>query len=171
MSSNLRNYSLPAKKLISLRPLNDFSLRYVDWMVESLWNGAGQETGASRDAHDVSVASSEGGEHGFTSDGESDHSRTASPIFGHNKSYFGDGLKRMPILPPKREGLNYDFEKKTDLLTLIKPFRQERKKSCAYCKGDHLVKDKTGKTICPFLRALKCPLCGAQGGDEGHTVR
>lgn len=50
---------------------------------------------------------------------------------------------------------------------------------CEYCKENgepaviynhHSLKDKKGRTLCPVLRLVECPICKTDG-DEAHTVK
>lgn len=51
---------------------------------------------------------------------------------------------------------------------------------CVFCKNNdvppekyrnHILKDPTGKILCPVLRAYNCPICNNGGGDFSHTTR
>ena len=49
---------------------------------------------------------------------------------------------------------------------------------CTFCKNNnesekvyrsHILKDATGKIVCPILKLHKCPTCGASG-EQAHTI-
>lgn len=157
------------KKLPSLRSLNNFSAERLNFMTESLWNGA--EANCSGSKLNVSLASTQSD--GMIFVGESDLSRSSTQILGHNKSFFGDGngFNQMSITPSKRTELGLSYSLKKTAHTLGISSSRKGKKQCSYCKEDHQTKDKNGVTICPHLRALKCPICNNEGGDNGHTIR
>lgn len=50
---------------------------------------------------------------------------------------------------------------------------------CVFCKNNgetaaiyssHILKDASGRVLCPILRAYTCPTCGTSG-DNAHTMR
>ena len=57
--------------------------------------------------------------------------------------------------------------------------KPNKKNICVFCKtngeqegiySSHILKDKTGRVVCPILRAYTCPNCGAHG-DVAHTLK
>lgn len=174
------------KKYPQRPAFNSFSTGYLDYVAQSLWNGS------INSALNVSTASSDG----WSSGSESavvGRPRPTTPLFGGNMSFFGDfGFNKLAITPigsPTRVGNPNHIGNPTptgnctpEANNSSENFHQkksasERKASqkkglkCSYCRGPHRVKDKQGKTLCPELRALKCPVCNNTNPEMAHTVR
>ncbi len=164
---------------------HDFSSGYLDFMTQCLWNGAVSTNSAAAAVDlNVSTASSDGwnsaGESAAAAGGGGQLFRCQpAPLYGGNRSFFGDfgtsaEHRAIPTTPPKSNINSNNFNNSFGGFPQKKAASERkppRPKKCAYCKGPHQAKDKDGVTICPELRALKCPVCNNTNPDLAHTVR
>ncbi|XP_076359134.1 nanos homolog 1-like [Tachypleus tridentatus] len=58
--------------------------------------------------------------------------------------------------------------------------RKKRPQECVFCKNNgeevrfyksHVLRNTSGKIVCPILRRYNCPICQNGGGDTAHTIR
>lgn len=111
----------------------------------------------------------------------SSSSCSLSPTYSTNSSF-------SPIVNTRNQSSNKFQEKKLPLRSSaidIKQFIETSKQSncsknmfCTFCKNNneteevyrsHILKDTSGKIVCPILKLHKCPTCGASG-EQAHTI-